>query len=252
MSMNDSRPEPRHVRPAQVMAAVASGLRVFADTAPLSLLYAGGFAVFGVGLITLLATVGLAPMALPLVGGFLIVAPALLAGFFAMSAARRSGRKPTWRDVGSGFLRSPPPLWGLVLVCLFLFVIWMTDAGILYSFMLGRSYAGWKMLFPLSAELLRFHLGAVVAGGLFALIAFCITAYAVPLLIERRASLVVAVSASVRAIFRSLPANLTWSLVLGGTIIVSIIVPLLLTVTLPVTAFATECLYRTVFPDESD
>lgn len=251
MSMTDSRPEPRYIRPAQVMAALVCGLRVFADTAPLSLWYAGGFAVFGVGLITLLAAIGLAPMALPLVGGFLIVAPALLAGFFAMSAARRDGRKPTWRDVGGGFLRSSPSLWGLVLVCLFLFVIWMTDAGILYSFMLGRSYTGWKMLFPLSAELLRFHLGAVVAGGLFALIAFCITAYAVPLLIERRANLVAAVSASVRAIFRSVPANLTWSLVLGGTIIVSIIVPLLLTVTLPVTAFATECLYRTVFPDES-
>ncbi|AKU11983.1 hypothetical protein AzCIB_2088 [Azoarcus sp. CIB] len=250
MSMNANRPEPKQIRPAQVIAAVASGLHVFADTAPLSLLYAGGFAVFGVGLITLLATVGLAPMALPLVGGFLIVAPALLAGFFAMSAARRDGRKPTWRDVGGGFLRSPPSLWGLVLVCLFLFVIWMTDAGILYSFMVGRSYTGWKMLFPLSAELLRFHLGAIVAGGLFALIAFSITAYAVPLLIERRASLVVAVSASVRAIFRSLPANLIWSLVLGSTIIVSIIVPLLLMVTLPVAAFATECLYRTVFPDE--
>ncbi|WP_246262111.1 DUF2189 domain-containing protein [Aromatoleum evansii] len=250
--MNDRRPEPRHIRPAQVMDAVSCGLRVCADTSPLCLLYAGGFAVFGVGLVSLLATGGLAPMALPLVGGFLIVAPALLAGFFAMSAARRSGRKPTWRDVGAGFLGSSPALWGLVLVCLFLFVIWMTDAGILYSFMLGRSYTGWKMLFPFSTELLRFHLGAIVAGGLFAVIAFCITAYAVPLLIERRASLVVAVSASVRAIFRSIPANLTWSLMLGGTIIVSIIVPLLLTVTLPVTAFATECLYRTVFPDESD
>lgn len=234
------------------MAAIACGVRVFADTAPLSLVYAGAFAVFGVVLVSLLATVGLAPMALPLVGGFLIVAPALLAGFFAMSAALRNGRKPTWRDVGSGFVRSPPALWGLTLVCVFLFVIWMTDAGILYSFMLGRSYVGWKMLFPISAELLRFHLGAVVAGGLFAVIAFCITAYAVPLLIEGRANLVVAVSASVRAIFRSLPANLAWSVVLGGTIIVSIIVPLLLTVTLPVTAFATECLYRTVFPHEPD
>ncbi|NMG43968.1 DUF2189 domain-containing protein [Aromatoleum toluvorans] len=248
--MNVSRPEPRHVRPGQVVAAVSSGLRVFVQTAPLSLTYAGGFAVLGVGFISLLVTVGLAPMALPLVGGFLIVAPALLTGFFAMSAAQRRGRKPTWRDVGGGFLQSPPSLWGLVLVCLFLFVIWMTDAGILYSFMLGRSYSGWRMLFPFSVELLRFHLGAVLAGGLFAVIAFSITAYAVPLLIERRANLVVAVSASVRAIFRSIPANLTWSCLLASTIIASIAVPLLLTVTLPIAAFATEALYRTVFPDE--
>ena len=48
--------------------------------APLSVAYPATFAVLGVGLVSLLAGVGLAPMGLPLIGGFLLVAPALLAG----------------------------------------------------------------------------------------------------------------------------------------------------------------------------
>lgn len=251
MSPKLMRPQPQHIRPDQVFAALTGGYRTFLQAAPLSLAYAAIFAVLGLVLVSLLSSAGLAPMGLPLVGGFMLVAPALLAGFFGISAAQRAGRKPAWRDVANGFRSSPRALWGLLAVCLFLFVIWMTDAGILYSFMLGRSYSGWTMLFPLSGELLQFHAGAVVAGSLFALIVFCITAYAVPLLIERRANLVVAVSSSVRAIFASLPANLVWAMILACSTIVAIVVPLLLTVVLPIVAFATECLYRTVFRHEA-
>ncbi|NMG75008.1 DUF2189 domain-containing protein [Aromatoleum diolicum] len=235
-----------------MITALSHGLRLFARTAQVCIVYAGTFALLGMVLIWLLSVAGLAPMGLPLVGGFLLVAPALLPGFFAISAVQRSGRKPAWRDVAKGILNTPRALWGLLLVCAFLFVIWMTDAGILYSFMLGRNYAGWEMLFPLSATLLRFHLGAAVAGSLFALIVFCITAYAVPLLIERRANLVTAVTASVRAVFRSIAANALWSLILATSVIFSIIVPLLLTIVLPIVAFATESLYRAVFPGSED
>ena len=250
--MIGSRPEPQYIRPAHVITALTYGVQLFARTAPICLAYSAIFALLGVILIWLLSLAGLAPLGLPLVGGFMLVAPGLLAGFFAISRALRSGRKPGWRDVVRGFVGMPRALWGLLLVCVFLFVIWMTDAGILYSFMLGRSDAEGRMLFPLSAELLRFHLGSVVAGGLFALIVFCITAYAVPLLIERRANLVVAVTASVRAIFRSIGANMMWAVILAGSVIVSIIVPLLLTVVLPIMAFTTEGLYRAVFPDGQD
>jgi uncharacterized membrane protein len=250
MSENSGRPEPRRIPPGQVIEALSYGLRTFLRAAPLCLVFSGSFAVLGIGIISLLSAIGLAPMGLPLVGGFLLVAPALLAGFFGISRALRGGRTPTSRDIAQGFRRSPRALWGLLVVCLFLFVIWVTDAGILYSFMLGQRYTGWQMLFPLSGELMRFHLGAVVAGSLFALIVFCITAYAVPLLIERRANLAIAVTASVRAIFRSIAASAAWSVILGGTIILSVIVPLLLPVTLPIMAFATEHLYRAVFPDE--
>jgi hypothetical protein len=50
---------------------------------------------------------------------------------------------------------------------------------------------------------LRFHLWTSLMGAVLASIVFCITAFAVPLLFDGRASLVQAVTASVRAVFAS-------------------------------------------------
>lgn len=246
--MNASRPQPQHIRPAQIVTAVGDGVRVFLSAPLISVVYAGTFMLAGIGLLGALASLGFGPMGLPLIGGFMLVAPGLLAGFFAISRVCRSGGKPALRDVAAGLVNTPRDLWGLMLVCGFVFVIWMTDAGILYSFMVGGNSSGGSLLLPLSGTVLRFHLGVSIAGGFFALIVFFVTAYAVPLLIERRAGLVVAVNASVRAVFHSFFTNMLWGLTLASTIMLSIAIPLLLPVTLPVMAYASESIYRTVFP----
>ena len=247
--MNDIRPQPQHIRITEVFAALANGVRMFLATPLISMIYAGTFTLAGIGLLGALVSVGFSPMGLPLIGGFMLVGPALLAGFFGISRVLRRGDRPGFRDVATGFLHTPSDLWGLMLVCGFIFVIWMTDAGILYSFMVGGGgTADWQMLFPLSGVLLQFHLGASVAGAFFALIVFFVTAYAVPLLIEHRARLVVAVNASVRGVFHSFTANMLWGFILAATIIVSIAIPLLLMVVLPVMAYASESMYRSVFP----
>jgi uncharacterized membrane protein len=132
MSTNSGRPEPRRIRPGQVIEALSCGLRTFRRAAPLCVAFSGSFAILGIGIISLLSAAGLAPMGLPLIGGFLLIAPALLAGFFGISRVLRIGHKPTWQDIAQGFRQSPRALWGLLAVCVFLFVIWVTDAGILY------------------------------------------------------------------------------------------------------------------------
>lgn len=247
--MARSRPIPTYIPPSQVFASIVVGARLFARAPVLSMTFSAAFAIIGIALLTTVIRLGFAPMTVPLVGGFMLVAPSLLAGFFAIARALREGRRPHFRDITRGFRNTSRDLWGLLLVCGFLFVIWITDAGILYSFMVGaRDTSG--ALFPLSGIVLRYQLGAAVAGGFFALIVFCVTAYAVPLIIDRRENLVVAVNASVRAVFRSFVANALWAVLLGSLVIASIIVPLLLTIILPIAAYATESMYRAVFPAE--
>ncbi|WP_332673892.1 DUF2189 domain-containing protein [Aromatoleum sp.] len=247
--MARSRPVPTYIPPAQVFASIVDGARLFARAPVPSMAFSATFAIIGIVLLTTVIRLGFAPMTVPLIGGFMLVAPSLLAGFFAIARAVREGRRPGFRDITRGFRNTSRDLWGLLLVCGFLFVIWITDAGILYSFMVGgRDASG--ALFPLSGIVLRYQFGAAVAGGFFALIVFCVTVYAVPLIIDRRENLVVAVNASVRAVFRSFIANALWAVLLGAVVIASVIIPLLLTVTLPIAAYATESLYRAVFPAE--
>ena len=87
-----------------------------------------------------------------------------------------------------------------------------------------------------------------VMGMVLALIVFNVTAFAVPLLFDRRALLVGAVTASVRAVFTNPAAMLAWAVVLGVAVIATIHIPPLLIVVLPCLAFASDLLYLEVFP----
>lgn len=243
---------PRPIPVSSVVRALGEGWRVFLIGTFISMAYAAIFAIIGVFLLWAVASIGLAPLAWSLAGGFLLVGPVVLAGFLSLSAAVREGRKPGWGDIVQGYKRAPRGLVGLSAVCILLYIIWITDAGILYSFMVGDTGAGWNMFLPVTGELMRFQIGAWVMGSVFALIVFCISAYSVPLLVERRASLVSAVAASVKAVFHNPGASLVWALVLGAAVIVAIVVPPALAVILPVLAFAGEALYREVFPASAD
>ena len=152
-------------------------------------------------------------------------------------------------DVLAGFRQAPRGLWVLAGVCCLLFLIWVSDAATVYSFMIGAGDA------PvgeggLAARVLRFHLWTSLMGAVLAAIVFCITAFAVPLLFDGRASLVQAVTASVRAVFASPGALLVWALVLAAAVIATIHFPPLLMLSLPCLAFASDLLYLEVFPPE--
>jgi len=233
--------QPRRISAAAVLAAVAGGWRDFRRCpAP-----AAGFAALfaGIGLVTFagLLRFGLAAMMLPFAGGFLLVGPAVLAGFFALRRAVTEGRRPGLGEVLAGFGRAPRGLWVLAGVCSLLFLIWMSDAATVYSFMIGK-------VSPAFGEVLRFQLWTGLMGAVLALIVFTITAFAVPLLFDGRAQLVGAVSASVRAVFSNPGAMLAWGLLLAVAIIATILLPPLLLVSLPCLAFASDLLYLQVFP----
>ncbi len=246
--MNPSRPQPVRIGFSDLLGALREARTPLLHSPFLGMSFAAVFSLIGAALLGTALRLGLAPMTWALAGGFLLVGPVILSGFFAISAAQRAGRRPGWKDIVRGMAGVPRGLLGLSLVCILLFLIWMTDAGILYSFMIGDTAASWISVLPYSALLLRFQLGAFTMGAFFAFIVFCISAYAVPLLIEGRASLVTGISASVRAVFMSFPVQLSWAVLLAVVMLISAMVTPLLIVTLPFMAFASEALYRRVFP----
>lgn len=246
--MNSTRPQPVPVSHRDLIVSLSAGWASFKRAPLLSMGFAAVFSVIGTVLISGAIGVGLAPMSWALAGGFLLVGPVILSGFFGITAALREQRRPAWRDVVRGLGSAPRGLVGLSLVCILLFVIWMTDAGILYSFMVGDTASEWVTILPLTEALLRFKLGAFTMGAVFALIVFCISAYSVPLLLQRRASLVTAISASVRAVFMSAGTHFAWALILAIVILISAMLTPLLIPALPLMAFASEELYRRTFP----
>jgi uncharacterized membrane protein len=237
--------DPCRIPISTVSAALAGGWRDFRRVPAPAAGFAAVFALIGVVIFALLEHFGLAPMRLPLAGGFLLVGPAVLAGFFALRRATEAGRRPAVGDVLAGFRQAPRGLWGLAGVCCLLFLIWVSDAATVYSFMIGGDAA------PAGGQVLRFHLWTSLMGVVLAGIVFCITAFSVPLLFDGRAGLVQAVTASVRAVFANFGAMLAWAVVLGAALIATIHLPPLLLLSLPWLAFASDLLYLAVFPPAS-
>ncbi len=232
---------PRRIAVAGVFVAVSSGWATFRRSGWVAAGFAGVFALIGVGIFAMLGHFGLSAMMLPFAGGFLLVGPVVLAGFFGLRRAVAAGQRPGIADVLAGFRQVPRGLWALAGVCSLLLLIWLTDAATVYSFMIGAST-------PDVDQVARFHLWTSLMGAVLAFIVFNITAFAVPLLFDGRASLVQAVTASVRGVFANPVPMLVWAMLLAGVIVATILFPPLLLVSLPWLAFASDLLYLQVFP----
>jgi uncharacterized membrane protein len=213
--------------------------------------FAALFALIGLLVLVAVGAFGVAPMALPIASGFMLIGPALLTGFFRLAVIHAAGRRPRLTDAFTAFAGAPAGLWLVALLCAFLFLIWITDAAVLYTVMIGAEHLPYELpwLLRLQQQVVAFELWAALMGSV---LAFIILAISVPLLHERRAGLVPAVHASARAVFGNFAICIAWGLVLTGATLLAILLLPLLTVVLPVLAYASFALYRKVFPQEGN
>jgi len=133
-------------------------------------------------------------------------------------------------------------------VCALLFLIWITDAGTLYGFMIGREPTAFARLLQAEESVQRFLFYSSLMGAVLAFIIFTVSAFSIPLIYDRRADLVSGVVASVRAVFGRFAVIMAWACLLASVIIVSAVLLPLLVVALPVMAYASRALYFRVFP----
>lgn len=248
--MDPARPQPRHVSPTAIAASLREGWAMLRAVGFPAYAFGGLFAFVGTVLVWGLQMVGLAPLTLPVVGGFLLIGPVSAAGFLALSRVARGGARARLIDLRDGFLGASREVWVMALLCVFLFLIWITDAGTLYSFMIGERSHGLVAILPLTERTLHYILGSGLMGAGLASIVFVVTVHGVPLLIARRTALVGAVGCSVRAVFSAFPAHLLWGLLMALVVMTSVLVPPLLALVLPLFVYAGEAFHRRVFPME--
>ena len=237
---------------ASIKSWIGHGWRMFRQTQTASMAYAGIFALIGLILLAGVVLLDVAPMAFSLAGGFMLIGPAVLAGFFNAAKIQAAGGSPRLADFFAGFRQSPPAQWVLSLICMFLFLIWLTDAAIVYSLYFGTvpvlSALEFFSVFGSGGRWLSFLLFSSVTGAVLAFMIFAISAFSVPLIHDRRLELAKAVSASVRAVFRNFGLMMAWGIILAGGVAGSILlfIPLFV-VAFPVLAFASERAYREIF-----
>ncbi|MBP9604140.1 MAG: DUF2189 domain-containing protein [Chromatiaceae bacterium] len=249
--LSNLSPAPFHL--ADISNTLGSGWGHFRTIPGPSLLLGFLLALITTSLLLIPLAIGAPALALILAGGFALIGPLLLPPWLALLKSRDAGQRPglglAWRgyrEVGAGF-------WALAGACCFLLLVWITDAGILYAFLVGAGasleegsqVAGDPGAAAKVGTFIRWSslMGACLAAGVHV-----IAAFAVPLLYEGRAQPIPAIHASVRAMFYSPGPALAWGLTIILGLLVGILLPPLLALVLPVLAYAHYELYRIVFP----
>lgn len=250
MNETEAPLQPRRLVTTDIVSALGAGRATFRALRLPSINYAAVFALLGLALLTALGLLGVSPLALPFAGGFMLLGPVLLTGYFELASRHARGEPARFSDALRAFRHAPRGLWLLALFCAFLFLVWITDAGVLYSFTVGGDRLGYWLPWQAEqrADVLRFALWGSLLGSAIAYIIFAVSAFSVPLIYERRAGPVQAIHASVRAVLGNFRVCLLWGLLLSASVLLSILFMPLLLWTLPVMAYASFALYRLAFP----
>jgi uncharacterized membrane protein len=246
--------QPQRFDLLDIAHSIRKGFELYLLIPASSTLYTLPFALIGLIIFIVLGLFGLSPMLLPFAGGFMLICPAMLAGFFWLAKNSNEQNRPNLFDAFIAFKKVPAGLWVISLLCTFLFLVWITDAAVLYSMMIGDTKLPYQLPWLINLEsdqVIPFELLSSLTGAVIAFIVFTISAFSIPLLHEGRGNLVQTIHASVRAVFHNFFNALAWGVILTGSVIVSIILLPLFLVVLPVLAYASYNLYLKVFPNPS-
>jgi uncharacterized membrane protein len=173
-----------------------------------------------------------------LLSGFIFVGPVVAVLFYAVSWQLENRQVPGVRDCVARVRASLGNLMVFTLVLMIVFLLW------------GRSATAVHIFFPFEgrpalAQMLPFLAIGSLIGSVFALIVFTFSAFAMPMIMDRRIDAVTAVVTSVNAVLRNKPAMAVWVVLIVSGIAIGFATAMVgLAVTMPVLGYATWHGYR--------
>ena len=195
---------------------LAAGWRDCMRTPGISFSY--GFVFFAIGwaIVGTLVFFDVTWMMLPLAAGFMLVGPIMAVGLYEVS--RRLARDEHVTVMSAMFVRTRSPgqivFTGVLLMVLVL--MWMRVAMINYALFFGlRPFPGlaesMRQLFLTGDGLAMLAIGTLV-GGLFAVLAFAISAFSIPMMVVRDVDAVTAMVRSVQVMRHNPRAMFLWGM----------------------------------------
>ena len=184
-------------------------------------------------------------LAIALVGGFFFVGPVIAIGLYSMSRQLEVGMKPEFIRCLRASRKRLANMMILSFVFLVVFLIWARAASMVHVF------------FPSTGEVSIRDLGVFLGvgttiGALFASIVFCVGAFSIPMLLDRKVDPVTAVISSINAVLHNKLIMLYWALLIVTGILLGILAGFIgLAVSLPVIGHASWHAYREVINAEA-
>jgi uncharacterized membrane protein len=175
---------------------------------------------------------------LSLLSGFVFMGPVLAIGLYSISYQLHTGRKPVLGFClrqGIGNL-SNELIFAVILLIVFL--VWARAASMVHVFFPMESK-------PALSDMAMFLGIGTAIGSIFTAIIFCISAFSLPMIMDRKVDTITAVITSVNAVLRNRLAMLVWALLIVGVVLVGFATAFLgFMVLLPLIGHATWHGYR--------
>lgn len=217
-----------------------------------------GLAMFlaSVVLVRVLALLGYDYILFPALAGFMIVAPLLAIGLYEKSRALEAGEGVTLAQMLLVRPKAGAQVFFTGLLLCLLMLLWMRAAVLIYALFFGvRPFPGLDrvadLLFSEPIGWAMLAVGTAI-GGLFASFAFAISAFSIPMLLDRRTDAFTAMGTSMALVWNNFFPMIVWGVIILFLFLISVLTGLMgLIVIFPWLGHATWHAYRTVAGPEA-
>ncbi len=176
---------------------------------------------------------------LTILSGLTLIGPVMAIGLYSISCQLQNGRAPKLRYCVRDGTRGLGNLGLFTSVLVVLFLLWIHVGHLLHLFFPAGGFMSNQV-----DLIFFFGIGSAV-GAVFAVITFCISAFSLPMIMDRKTDLVTAIVTSINAVLRNRKVMLLWAATILGGLLLSVITGLLgLIVIFPVIGHATWHAYR--------
>ncbi|PKM22902.1 MAG: hypothetical protein CVV10_01890 [Gammaproteobacteria bacterium HGW-Gammaproteobacteria-14] len=175
---------------------------------------------------------------LGLVSGFVFLGPWLALTLYAISMRLERADAVSLRGSLNDARRQISGAMVFAVILTVVFLVWARAATVIHVFFPETGD-------PMVEDLLVFLAVGSTVGAFFCAIVFAVSAFSLPMLMERDVDTVTAIVTSVNAVLRNKPAMLVWALLIGACIVIGALTAwLAFAVLLPVLGHATWHGYR--------
>ncbi len=214
------------------------GWQDFRHAPGLSLAYGGAFVLFGYLIIYLSISAQSYVLLFSLITGFVLVGPAIAVGLYAVSCQLGDNKRPTLGHCLAESRRTIPNVAMFALVLFIVLLLWARAASMVHVF------------FPMGpdtglAEIASFLAIGSAVGAIFAALTFTVSAFSLPMIMDRDVDVITAVLTSINAVLNNKAAMAFWALLIVLCIGLGLATGLLgLVLALPIIGYATWHGYR--------
>ncbi|MEF1285270.1 DUF2189 domain-containing protein [Vibrio sp. M250220] len=192
---------------------LALGLHDFVRMPLISAFYGLCFMAAAIGIVLLVQWQETHLVVMPSLVVYMLIGPFLALGLYDASWERERGHSASLMHSMKAIGRNSSSQWAFAVLLAVCMIFWMRIAALLHA--LYPSVQG----APLS-EFMPFLVIGSLVGFVLASIVFSISAFSIPLMMERRVDMMTAVFTSFNAVKSNIPAMIVWAALICGGILV--------------------------------